>query len=170
MSSLSPRLAQWTLVPTRSIQSQAPTLPTAVVAFTESIIIIDNLIASLYCRFGIFTLSLVFSILFKQYLQWLVSSGGHKENSRLQGRAMTSFPTVYWHHHRLDGISRSCPFDNSPLPPYRSTTLDHRQHSSSIRGMFGSIEVSGKLPTYPSPNPTFGPMWEVSVNVDLGEG
>ena len=116
-SSQSPRLAQWTLVPTRSIQSQAPTLPTAVVAFTESILIIDNLIASLYCRFGIFTLSLVFSILFKQYLQWLVSSGGHKENSRLQGRAMTSFPTVYWHHHRLDRTSRGCPFDNTPLPP-----------------------------------------------------
>ena len=35
---------------------------------------------------------------------------------------------------------------------------------------FGSIKVSEKLPTYPSPNPTFCPKWEVSVNVDLGEG
>ena len=33
-----------------------------------------------------------------------------------------------------------------------------------------SIKVSGKLPTQPSPNPTFCPKWEVSVNVDLGEG
>ena len=28
----------------------------------------------------------------------------------------------------------------------------------------------GKLPTYPSPKPTFCPKWEVSVNVGLGEG
>ena len=34
----------------------------------------------------------------------------------------------------------------------------------------GSIQISGKLPTYPSPNPTFFPKWEVSVTVDLGEG
>ena len=31
-------------------------------------------------------------------------------------------------------------------------------------------KVSGKLPTYPSPNPTFCPEWEVSLNVSLGEG
>ena len=38
-------------------------------------------------------------------------------------------------------------------------------------GMEGSlVQVSGKLPTYPSPNPTFCPKGEVSVNVDLGEG
>ena len=30
--------------------------------------------------------------------------------------------------------------------------------------------VSGKLPTYPSPKPTFCPKWEVSVNVCLGRG
>ena len=34
----------------------------------------------------------------------------------------------------------------------------------------GSLYVSGKLPTYPSPKPTFSPKWEVSVNVGLGEG
>ena len=34
----------------------------------------------------------------------------------------------------------------------------------------GSLYVSGKLPTYPSPKPTFCPKWEVSVNVGLGEG
>ena len=33
-----------------------------------------------------------------------------------------------------------------------------------------SIKVSGKLPTYHSPNPIFCPKWEVSVNVDLGKG
>ena len=35
---------------------------------------------------------------------------------------------------------------------------------------FGSLYVSGKLLTYPSPKPTFSPKWEVSVNVGLGEG
>ena len=30
--------------------------------------------------------------------------------------------------------------------------------------------ISGKLHTYPSPEATFYPKWEVSVNVDLGEG
>ena len=34
----------------------------------------------------------------------------------------------------------------------------------------GSIQVPGKLPTYPSPKPTFCPKWEVSDNVGLGEG
>ena len=29
---------------------------------------------------------------------------------------------------------------------------------------------TGKLPTYPSPKPTFYPKWEVSVNVGLREG
>ena len=32
------------------------------------------------------------------------------------------------------------------------------------------LYVSGKLPTYPSPNPTFCPKREVSVNVGLWEG
>ena len=34
----------------------------------------------------------------------------------------------------------------------------------------GSSYVSGKLPTYPSPKPTFCLKWEVSVNAGLGEG
>ena len=33
-----------------------------------------------------------------------------------------------------------------------------------------SLYVSGKLPAYPSPKPTFCPKWEVIVNVGLGEG
>ena len=37
-------------------------------------------------------------------------------------------------------------------------------------GEKGPILVSGKLPTYPSPKPSFCPKWEVSVNVSLGEG
>ena len=35
---------------------------------------------------------------------------------------------------------------------------------------FGSLYISGKLPTYPSPKPRFCPKWEVSVDVGLGEG
>ena len=34
----------------------------------------------------------------------------------------------------------------------------------------GSIKISGKLPSYTSPKPTFCPKWEVSLNVGLGEG
>ena len=32
------------------------------------------------------------------------------------------------------------------------------------------FRFAGKLPTYPSPKPSFCPKWEVSVNVSLGEG
>ena len=35
---------------------------------------------------------------------------------------------------------------------------------------FGSISVSGQLPTYPSPNSTIVNWWQVTVNVGLGEG
>ena len=38
------------------------------------------------------------------------------------------------------------------------------------RWLFGSLYIYGKLPTYPTPKPTFCPKWEVSVNVGLGEG
>ena len=33
-----------------------------------------------------------------------------------------------------------------------------------------NFRFRGKLPTYPSPKPSFCPKWEVSVNVNLGEG
>ena len=43
---------------------------------------------------------------------------------------------------------------------------EHRNmHWDSPRGI-----ISGKLPTYPSPKPTFCPKREVSVNVGLGQG
>ena len=35
---------------------------------------------------------------------------------------------------------------------------------------FGSLYISGKLPTFPSPKTTFCPKWEVTVDVGLGEG
>ena len=35
---------------------------------------------------------------------------------------------------------------------------------------FETLYVSGKLPTNPSPKPTFCSKWEVIVNVGLGEG
>ena len=37
-------------------------------------------------------------------------------------------------------------------------------------GTGGSLYVSRKLATYPSPKPTFCPIWEVSVDIGLGEG
>ena len=36
--------------------------------------------------------------------------------------------------------------------------------------VFASMYVSGKLPTYPFPNLTFCPKWEVSINFRFGEG
>ena len=49
-------------------------------------------------------------------------------------------------------------------------------HFSSVvkktiqQSLIGLIWVSGKLPTYPSPKPSFCPKREVSVNVSLGKG
>ena len=40
----------------------------------------------------------------------------------------------------------------------------------TITQFYGSITVSGKLPTYPSPKPTFCPKWEESANAGLREG
>ena len=58
---------------------------------------------------------------------------------------------------------------------YFTDSFHHSQ--SAIDGVLnlswwknGSIKASGKLPTFPSPNPTFCPKWEVTVNADLGEG
>ena len=45
----------------------------------------------------------------------------------------------------------------------------NEQHDGVVR-MVGSLYASEKLPTHPSPKPTFCPKWEVSVNVGLGEG
>ena len=44
--------------------------------------------------------------------------------------------------------------------------LNRQSQDMSING----ADSSEKLPTYPSPKPTFCPKWEVSVNVGLGEG
>ena len=44
------------------------------------------------------------------------------------------------------------------------------QFFSAHAYMFGSVKVSGWLTTYPSRKLQFCPKWEVSVNVDLGEG
>ena len=40
----------------------------------------------------------------------------------------------------------------------------------SSQPYMGPLYVSGKVPTYPSPKPTFCPKWELSVSVGLGEG
>lgn len=60
--------------------------------------------------------------------------------------------------------------------------INNRHFSSPIRD-FGwfftgyklrreilTLRNSGKLPTYPSANPTFSPKWEVSVNAGITEG
>ena len=38
------------------------------------------------------------------------------------------------------------------------------------RKMVGLFQVSGQLTTYPSLKSEYFPKWEVSANVDLGEG
>ena len=43
------------------------------------------------------------------------------------------------------------------------------KHSPS-RKFYGSITVSEKLSTYPSPKPAFCPKWKESANVGLREG
>ena len=48
--------------------------------------------------------------------------------------------------------------------------LTKYKHSCHHRKSYGSSYISGKLPSYPFPKPTFCPKWEVSVNVGLGEG
>ena len=40
----------------------------------------------------------------------------------------------------------------------------------SRRNMIGKIQVSGKLPSYPSPKPTLSPTSHLGQNVGLGEG
>ena len=47
---------------------------------------------------------------------------------------------------------------------------ENTKNFTFFKTMFGAIWVSGKLPTYPSPKPTFCPKREVSVNVNLREG
>ena len=49
-------------------------------------------------------------------------------------------------------------------------TLMWIANSLNYCSLFGLLYVSGKLPTYPSPKPTFCPKWELSVIVGLGEG
>ena len=53
---------------------------------------------------------------------------------------------------------------------YPGTSIDPKTFSLSLHALIGSLYVSGKLPTYPSPKPTFFLKWELSVNVGLGEG
>ena len=51
-----------------------------------------------------------------------------------------------------------------------STELNLNPFCSACVSFLGSMVVSGKLSTYLSPNLTFCPKKEVSVNVRLGEG
>ena len=61
-------------------------------------------------------------------------------------------------------ISYCWPFPTNFLRYWETPTSSYREWSN------GSLYVSAKLRTYPSPKPTFCPKWEASVNVGLGEG
>ena len=59
---------------------------------------------------------------------------------------------------------------NSPQYFYwKSIGTVNENLNFDIRG-YGWLVVSGKLPTYPSPKPTFLPKWDANVNGELGEG
>ena len=52
----------------------------------------------------------------------------------------------------------------------RTACIKRTTFPEGVRLIQVSLYVSGKLPTYPFPKPTFCPKWEVSVNVDEREG
>ena len=55
-------------------------------------------------------------------------------------------------------------------PPSLPPLLVFEQLAVVVVVLYKTVYVSGKLPTYPSPKPTFYPKCEISVNVSLGEG
>ena len=46
----------------------------------------------------------------------------------------------------------------------------YQPYCGSLNYLLPIFGNSGKLPTFPSPKPTFYPNWEISANVDLGDG
>ena len=57
-----------------------------------------------------------------------------------------------------------------PRPPFSALNVTVRRYLNHKKGKIVDNLGSGKLPTYPSPKPTFCLKREVSVNVGLGEG
>ena len=74
----------------------------------------------------------------------------------------------YWYKYCLYHYFKKYVTDCTIITP--SLTFQVVGYMWLVGGELGSLYVSGKLPTYPSPNPTFCLKWEVSVNVGLGEG
>ena len=73
----------------------------------------------------------------------------------------------------LAGLLISCAGFRIPKPRIPDiTNKNFRDYGFGLPylGHFRSLYVSGKLPTYRSPKPTFCPKWKISVNVGLGEG
>ena len=62
-----------------------------------------------------------------------------------------------------DSKAKDSGFHEQKLPGFRNP-------ESGLPYMRRSLYVSQKLPTYPSPKPTFFPKREVGVNVGIGEG
>ena len=56
------------------------------------------------------------------------------------------------------------------FPTFQVLYAPYEPHLSAPISTKRILYISGKLPTYPSPKPTFCPKWEVSINVGLGEG
>ena len=79
----------------------------------------------------------------------------------LSGIVSGDAPLSYWPIFSLSLVTVPEAFAKGNLAqfPSQSGEIQH-----------GSIKVSEKLPTYPSPKPTFCPKREVSVNGSLGEG
>ena len=73
----------------------------------------------------------------------------------------------------LAGLLISCAGFRIPkprIPDFTNKTFRDYGFGLPYLGHFRSLYVSGKLPTYPSPKPTFCPKWKISVNVGSQEG
>ena len=60
--------------------------------------------------------------------------------------------------------------DDALAAVFKTQLQAKKEKNKKIGELFGTSQVTGKLPTYPSPKPTFYFKSEVSVNVNLGEG
>ena len=56
------------------------------------------------------------------------------------------------------------------MPTFRHSSIWSLPQRTAEGAISGSLYISGKLPTYPSPKPTFCQKWEISVNVGLRGG
>ena len=70
----------------------------------------------------------------------------------------------------LDEVKKQKVADHLEDDKYTCCACGGATYDITFTGKVIMDQVSGKLPTYPSPKPSFCPKWEESVNVGSGEG